>query len=214
MENKSLLSRRMVLVSASAFTLAGCGGLGLGPKDTNDTIYILQPALQPAASGGQPAGWALAIDIPDASDSMDSRRIPLIKADSTLDYYADAVWPDSLTKLVQTALVAAFQASGRIPSVSRTQDALHADYELGTELRDCTAHYSAPDGIPTVSVLMVAQMSTVHGRKVVASFTAKQDTPASQNSTAAVVAAFNAALAAAVGQIVQWAVSLPAPPAP
>ena len=205
--------RRVVLLSASAFALAGCGGLGLGPTDTNDTIYVLQPAIA-AAPGGQPATWALAVDLPDALDSLDSRRIALIKADSTLDYYANSQWPDRLPVLVQTALVAAFQASGRVPSVARTQDALHADYELGTELRDCTAHYSQPDAAPTVSVTLVVQMSTAHGRKMVASFTAKQEAPASQNSTAAVIAAFNTAVGAAVGQVVGWATALPAPPSP
>lgn len=215
MANKRM-DRRLVLVSASAFALAGCGGLGLGPADTNDTIYLLEPAVA-AAPGGQPAAWALAIDVPDASDAIDTRRIALIKSDATLDYYANSVWPDRLPVLVQTALVAAFQASGRIPSVTRIQDALHADYELGTEIRDCAAHYSAeddgkPGGIPKVTVSLVAQMSTAHGRKIVASFTAKQDASASQNSTSAVAAAFNAALGAAVGQIVAWALALPAPP--
>jgi cholesterol transport system auxiliary component len=203
--------RRLVLVSASALALSACGGLGLGPTDTNDTIYLLQPSF-PAAPGGQPTGWALAVDIPNASDSLDSRRIALINPDATLDYYAGAVWADRLPKLVQTALVAAFQASGRVRAVARTEDALHADYELLTELRDCAAHYSAPDGIPSVGVNIIAQMSTAHGRNVVASFAAKQDAAASQNSTAAAVAAFNTALGAAVGQIVGWAQTLPPPP--
>jgi cholesterol transport system auxiliary component len=207
------LDRRLLLVSGAGLALAGCGGLGLGPTDTNDTIYVLAPAV-PAMPGGQPAGWALAVDIPDASDSIDTRRIALIKADATLDYYANAQWPDRLPLLVQTALVAAFQASGRVPQVSRTQDALHADYALGTEIRDCTAHYSAPDGIPSVTVSLVAQMSTAHGRKIMASFTASQSAPASQNSTGAVAAAFNTAVGAAVQQIVGWALGLPPPPSP
>jgi cholesterol transport system auxiliary component len=203
------MNRRWLLFSASAFALAGCGGLGLGPTDTNDTIYLLQPAIA-AASGS--ATWALAVDIPNTSDALDTRRIALIKVDTTLDYYAASVWSDRLTALVQTALVAAFQA--RVPSVARTQDALHADYELGTEIRDFAAHYSQPDGVPEVSVSLVAQMSTAHGRKIVANFTAKQDATASQNSTAAVVAAFNTALGAAVAQITAWALTLPAPPSP
>jgi cholesterol transport system auxiliary component len=208
-----LMDRRLVLFSASTFALAGCGGLGLGPTDTNNTIYVLEPAIA-AAPAGQPATWALAIDLPQATDAIDTRRIALIKSDATLDYYANSVWPDRLPVLVQTALVAGFQASGRIPSVTRIQDALHADYELGTEIRDCAAHYSTPDGAPKVIVSLVAQMSTAHGRKIVASFTARQEAPASENSTAAVVAAFNAALSAAIGQIVAWALALPAPPGP
>jgi len=208
-----MLNRRLILLSASGFALAGCGGLGLGPATPDATMYVLAPAV-PATASGRPAGWALAVDIPDAADSLDTRRIALIKADNTLDYYANANWPDRLTLLVQTALVAAFEASGRVPQVSRTQDALHADYELGAELRDCAAHYSAPDAAPSVTVSIIAQMSTAHGRKIVASFTAAESAHASQNSTPAVVAAFNTALGQAVTKIVAWALSLPVPPAP
>jgi cholesterol transport system auxiliary component len=219
MANNILIDRRLILLSASSFLLAGCGGLGLGPTDADQTIYVLQPALTPPPAGGSPTSWALAIDVPNASDSIDSRRIALIKSDSTMDYYANASWPDRLPVLVQTALLAAFQASGRVPSVSRTQDALHADYELGVEIRDCAAHYSAgdekgkPSGNPNVTVTLIAQMSTAHGRLIVANFTATQKADASQNSTAAVVQALNTVLGAAVQQIVAWALTLPAPAA-
>jgi cholesterol transport system auxiliary component len=217
MANKIPMDRRLLLLSASAFVLAGCGGLGLGPTDADQTIYVLQPALTPPPAGGAPATWALAVDVPGASDSIDSRRIALIKSDATMDYYANSSWPDRLPVLVQTALVAAFQASGRVPSVSRTQDALHADYELGVEIRDCAAHYGAaddkgkPSGNPSVAVTLIAQMSTAHGRLIVANFTATQKADASQNSTGAVVQALNTALGAAVEQIVAWALTLPAP---
>jgi ABC-type uncharacterized transport system auxiliary subunit len=220
MANNLLPDRRLILLTASAFVLAGCGGLGLGPTDTEQTIYVLQPALAPPLPGGAPAAWALAVDVPTASDSIDTRRIALIKSDTTMDYYANASWPDRLPVLVQTALVAGFQVSGRVPSVSRTQDALHADYELGMEIRDCTAHYGnaddkgKPSGNPTVQVTLIAQMSTAHGRLIVANFTAKQSADAGQNSTAAVVQALNTALGAAVQQIVTWALTLPAPPPP
>ena len=220
MANDIVLNRRLLLFSASAFVLAGCGGLGLGPTDADQTIYVLQPALATPPPGGTPAGWALAIDIPDATDSIDTRRIALIKSDATMDYYANASWPDRLPLLVQTALVAGFEASGRVPSVSRTQNALHADYELGVEIRDCAAHYASaddkgkPGGNPTVSVNLIAQMSTAHGRLIVANFTAKQTASASQNTTQAVVQAFNMAVGAAVQQIVAWALTLPVPTAP
>ncbi len=205
--------RRLVLSSASSLLLAGCGGLGLGPTDTaaNATIYLLDPPIR-TATGGQAVPWALAVDIPDASDALDTRRIALIKADATMDYYANALWPDRLPLLVQTALVAGFESGGRVASVARAQDAIHADYELGVEIRDCAAHYSAADAAPGVTVSLVAHMFTAHARKIVASLTARQTAAADQNSTAAAVAAFNSAVGAAVDQIVDWAPALPPPP--
>jgi cholesterol transport system auxiliary component len=215
-----IINRRMMLLGTSAFVLSGCGSLGLGPTDANNTLYVLQPALPPAPAGATPVDWALEVDLPDAEDSFNSRRIALIKADGTMDYYADAEWPDSLPVLVQTALVAAFEASGRVPGVARTQDAVHADYEMVVEIRDFSAHYGAqdkdakPTGIPKISVILIAQMTTAHGRKMVAHFSADQSADASENSTGAVVRAMNTALGAAVQQIVTWALTMTAPTSP
>jgi cholesterol transport system auxiliary component len=220
MQKNSFYDRRFFLLAGSALTLSGCGGLGLGPANPDETIYMLQPAPTAPPQGATPVSWALGIDIPDTEDSLDSRRIALIEADQTMDYYANAQWPDRLPILVQTALIAAFESSGRVLSVARTQDALHADYELGIEVRDCAAHYDSadkdgkPSGNPKVMVSLIAQMSTAHGRKIVASFTASQSADASGNSTAAVVQAFNQALGAAVQQIVGWALALSPPPGP
>ena len=57
-----------------------------GPTDANNTLYALEPARTPAAAGATPLDWALEVDLLDAEDSFDSRRIALIKADGTMDY--------------------------------------------------------------------------------------------------------------------------------
>jgi ABC-type uncharacterized transport system auxiliary subunit len=215
-----LINRRILLTGAASIALTGCGGLGLGPTDANNTIYVLQPAMQPAPQGAAPVEWALEVDLPNALDSIDGRRIALIKADGTMDYYANAQLPDRVPVLVQTALISGFQSSGRVPSVGRTQDTLHSDYELGVEVRDFAAHYDAqdkdgrPGGVPKVTVSLVCQMSTAHGRKIVANFSATETTDAGENSTGAVVKAMSSALGAAVQKIVQWALTMSMPPAP
>lgn len=218
MPNDTLMNRRALLVGASSLVLAGCGGLGLGPTDANNTIYVLQPAFQPAPQGATPVDWALQVDVPTALDSINGRRIVLIKADGTMDYYANAELPDRVPVLVQTALIAGFGASGRVPAVGRAQDGLHADYELGVEVRDFAAHYDSqdkdgrPGGVPKVTVSLVCQMSTARGRKIVANFSATRTEDAGENSTGAVVKAMSAALGAAVQQIVPWALTMTAPP--
>ncbi len=218
MANNMMMNRRMLIVGASSLALAGCGGLGLGPTDANNTIYVLQPTLQPAPQGGTPVDWALAVDLPTALDSVEGRRITLIKPDGTMDYYANAQLPDRVPVLVQTALISGFQSSGRVPSVGRIQDALHADYELGVEVRDFSAHYDTqdkdgrPGGVPKIMVSLICQMSTSRGRKIVANFSATQSVNATENSTGAVVKAMSAALTAAVQQIVGWALTMGPPP--
>ena len=209
-----------MLLATSAFALSGCGSLGLGPTDANNTLYVLEPALTPAPTGATPTAWALEVDLPDAEDSFDTRRIALIKADGTMDYYASAEWPDRLPVLVQTALVAAFEASGRVPGVARTQDGTHADYEMDVEIRDFAAHYGAQDkdakpiGTPNITVTLIAQMTTAHGRKIVANFSASQSIDAADNSIGSVVRAMNSALGTVVQQIVAWALTMTAPVSP
>ena len=95
--------------------LAACGSLDklVGPPDAPQ-IYALRPALSPAQPPGGKVSWALAIQKPSAAGNLDSARIALARNGMQLDYYAKAAWPDRLPDLVQTALLAGFEASGRI----------------------------------------------------------------------------------------------------
>ena len=202
-------SRRIVLIGASSLVLAACGNI-LGPPPASQ-IYVLRPA--PPAQGGGKISWALSIVNPDASDSLDTDRVALAKSDTQLDYYANAVWPDRLPSLIQTVLLAGFEATGRIDSVARDEDSLHADYQLTTDIRDFEARYATPDGAPTATITIIAHMAEVHSRKIVANLTVNATEPASANSVDAVVQAFDTALARAVAQIVNWALALPPPSA-
>ncbi|MEP6828962.1 MAG: ABC-type transport auxiliary lipoprotein family protein [Rhizomicrobium sp.] len=208
------LDRRLFLIAGSSMVLAACGSLTklVGPPDAPQ-IYALRPAVPAIQPGGNKVSWALAILKPDASSNLDSARIALARSDTQLDYYANAAWPDRLPDLVQTALLAGFEATGRIDAVSRDEDALHSDYELSTDLRDFEARYATPDGAPSVVVTVIAHMADARSRKILANLTVNFTQPASANSVDAVVQAFAAALAKAVDQITQWALALPPPAA-
>lgn len=201
-------SRRIFLIGASSLALAACGNI-LGPPPASQ-IYVLRPT--PPTQGGAKVAWALSIVKPDASDSLDSDRIALTKSDTQLDYYANAVWPDRLPDLVQTELLAGFEATGRIDSVARDEDAMHADYQLTTDIRDFEARYATADGAPTATVTIVAHMAEAHSRKIVANLTVGLTEAATANTVDAVVQAFDVALAKAIAQIVGWALGLPPPP--
>jgi cholesterol transport system auxiliary component len=207
------LGRRLFLIAGSSLALTACGSLDklIGPPDAPQ-MYALRPALAPAQPGGK-VSWALAIAKPEAADNLDSSRIALARGDTQLDFYANAMWPDHLTDLVQTALLAGFEGSGRIDAVSREEDTLHSDYILLTELRDFEARYGTPDGAPTIAVTIVAQIADAHSRKILSTQTASFNEPASANSVDAAVQAFNTALGKAIAQIVQWALALPPPAA-
>ena len=206
-----MIQRRLFLIGASALTLSACGGNLIGPPDAG-LIYPVRPTF-PAGSG-EKVSWALSILRPEVPGALDTDRIALTQADGTMDFYAKATYPDRLPAVVQQALLDGFEATGRIDAVAQEQEALHADYNLLVEVKDFSAHYSQPDGIPGVTVSLIAKLTTAHGRAIVSSFNANQTATASANSAGAASQALQQALGAAVTAIVNWALMAPPPAAP
>ena len=205
-----MIRRRFFLISSSSLLLSACGGnlLGLGPQEAG-MIYPIRPQFPPGS--GAKAGWALAILRPDIAPGLDSDRMALTQPDGSMDYYAKANYPDRVSPMVQQALLDGFESSGRIDAVAPEQAALHADYNLVTEIKDFGAHYAQADGIPQVTVSLTAKLTTAHGRVIVSSFSTHQSLNASSNNAGAVAQALNRALGTAVSEIVNWALAAPAP---
>lgn len=164
-----------------------------------------------AARGGPAVRWQLTVELPEATDSYDTMRIVLVQPSGQMDYYADASWQDRLPLVIQGTLVEAFESSGRMQAVGRDTEGLKSDYLLVTDIRTFEARYAAPDAPPTVSVRMVAKLIAARTRTIVKSTDAHSEVQASQNNVASVVAAFNQALSAVQTQIVDAALSAPAP---
>lgn len=204
-----MIERRLFLIGASSLALSACGKDLLGPPEAG-AIYPVNPAFA-ATSQGQKVGWDLSIMRPDVAGGLDNDRIALIQPAGTLDFYARATYPAPLPTLVQQALLDGFEASGRIGAVAPEQATLHADYNLVTDVKDFSAHYSQPDGIPMVTVNITAKLITAHGRIIVSSLSVNKSGTASANSVGAAVQALQQALGAAVTDIVAWALSAPAP---
>jgi len=205
-----MMQRRFFLVAASAFPLSACGSsvLGLGPPEA-DTIYPVRPVF-PSGSGTKVA-WALAILRPDVMPGLDSDRIALIQPDGSMDYYAKANYPDRVSVMVQQALLDGFESSGRIDAVAPEQAALHAEYNLVSEIKDFGAHYAQTDGIPQVRVQLTAKLATAHGRAIVSSFSSNHTLTPAANSAGAVAQGLQQALGTAITEIVNWALAAPMP---
>ena len=103
------LGRRLFLIAGSSLALAACGTHKLvGPPDAPQ-IYVLRPTC-PRAGGrksflGAGDRQARCVEQPGQFE-----RIALSKSETQLDYYANATWPDRLPDLVQTSLLAGFEA--------------------------------------------------------------------------------------------------------
>jgi cholesterol transport system auxiliary component len=108
-------------------------------------------------------------------------------------------------------LVEAFEESGRMPAVGRDTEGLKSDFLLITDIRAFQARYDTADAAPTAMVRIVAKMVAARTRTIVLTVDAHNETQATQNSVAAVVAAFNQALSVVQAAIVDAVLKTPPP---
>ncbi|MEI9994628.1 MAG: ABC-type transport auxiliary lipoprotein family protein [Rhizomicrobium sp.] len=204
----SLNRRALLATGLASVALSACSGL-IGPPDPGP-LYLLKP-VPPAPGGGPRVPWQLSVVLPEAADSLDTSRIALVQPNNQWDYYANSSWQDRMPFLVQSALIDAFEASGRIPAVGRDTEGLKSDYLLETDVRDFEAVYAQQDGVPTATVRIAAKLIAAHGRIITQSLIAHSEVAAAANSVPAVVMAFNQALGATLSQIVDWTLGAPIP---
>src|SRR5262249_6110215 len=133
---------------------------------------------------------------------LSTDRIALSNAAVTMDYYANAAWPDQLPALLQSLIVEAFETSGKIAAVAKDSSSIRSDFLLQIEVRDFEAQYAVMDTPP--KILERFEVKLVRGRQIIASMEAQQQAQASENSVPAAAAAFNQALSALLNQIVTW----------
>jgi cholesterol transport system auxiliary component len=207
MENERILTpnRRSLLVLAGAsLTLAACGDI-IGPPPASK-IYILHP---PPASqiAGPHVAWALSVGTPDSEQFLETNRIAISRSSDTADYYADAVWQDSLPSIVQGVLVDGFEASGAIDQVARDEEGARTDYLLKTNIRQFEARYDTADGAPTAVVAIDAILIRRHDRELAAHLSVRQQAQTSANSIEQAVQGLDQAMGAARDQIVRWALT-------
>ena len=198
----NLPTRRLAIVAVAAM-LASCSGGILGGGGPGPTLYTLQP-LAEFPSGLPQLKAQLLVDIPSASDSLNTRKIALRRNTLNFDYFADANWTDSAPALVQALLVESFERSGRVTAVSRETLALRGDVLLRPELRHFEADYGNNESIPTVRVEIGLMLVRSADRSIVGTHTASASAKPKENQTGAVVAAFDMATREALRDAIVW----------
>lgn len=191
--------RRIVAVAATAVLCSGCFGSVLQSGQEPPDLYRLAP---PATAGEEaPLAWAISVQRPRASSSLDTQRIAVVMPGHRFDYLADARWADAAPQMVQQMLVAALGPPGRFSTAVSAPSRVPVDLMLDTELRRFEAVYASADEAPTVVVEM--QASLVDGRKGarVASFDSRAEVRAARNDRGAVVAAFEQATGRVVDDV-------------
>ena len=202
-----MTTHRLVAILSLATLLAGCGGiLSEVPKRQ---IYRTNPSFAFAAALPHVTAQ-LVVGLPTAPAGLDTDRMALSRAAVSLDYFADAIWPDRVPFLVQTALVEGFEKSAAVPAVGPESLGLRADFILDVAIGDFEAIYDSPDGSPRVVVKLNAKLIRIPERRIVAQMSVSREAKAAANALPEIVRAFDQSLGGAVEEIVTRTIGNPA----
>lgn len=189
---------RVVAALALAAALAGCGSLG-GP-DIAVKVYSPQVRIVPDPSWPQ-ADWQLSIATTAANAALDSNGIAVRPTPNELQTYKGAAWSDDAPNLLETAVVAAFEDSGKLAAVTRYGGGSRGDIGLVMEVRSFESVYAG--ATPEAVIEVQARLVDLGGDAVV-SRRFRQAVPVSGVQVPQVVDAFGTAMSAVSKDIVGW----------
>ena len=190
----------LITIGALAALLAGCGSIG-GPR-TEVTVY--SPATAVTVDPSWPkVDWSLSVGVQAANAMLDSPRIAVRPTANELQTYKGARWADNAPELLQTALVEAFEDSGRVPSVMRVGGgSSRGDYGLFVEVRQFETVYE--DGTPAAVIEVQARLVKLRGGGLVASQRFRHAVPGRTPQVDDIVTAFGEAMSALGTDVVTW----------
>ena len=197
-------ARPVAVAVAAALALIACSG-GLKSDAPAVQAWRLEPPAPAApvatASGTEapsgPRAATLQVLRPLAAPGLDTERIALRQADHSLSYYAANRWAERAPELVQALAIDTLRAAGRYRAVEPEGAPFAYDETLQIELRDFQADYSG-EGAPQVRVALDCTLGRRSDRAVLATFRLEGSAAAAADRMSAIVAAFDAALGAAL----------------
>jgi ABC-type uncharacterized transport system auxiliary subunit len=174
--------------------VAGCGGL-LKSSSPPETVY--SPSVGAVSPLTPLLDAVLIVARPDAAPGLDGDAIVLALPDHRRDRIASARWAAPLPELIQAHLVVALGTRGGWRTVVSDRSAFNGAYLLQTEIRQFSADYDRSGPAPVVHVLLHVELGRLRDRSLLASIDAAGEARATSDRQSAIVAAFDAALAAA-----------------
>ena len=192
--------RAMAWCAGLPLALGGCTGLIQARNAPPPAEFRL--TARPSLPNDLPRrDWVLLVAEPGAEGSLDTSRIAIL-ADGRVDRVADVVWSDRATVMLQYLIVQAFQASDRLRAVGTDRDDLPGRYLLQSTLNGFQLE---PDGNGyAAQVRLHARLLALPTREVAGAKDFAQRVPAAATSAQAAVAAFDAAVAPLLGDLVAW----------
>ncbi|EWY41104.1 hypothetical protein N825_31055 [Skermanella stibiiresistens SB22] len=200
------MRRALLILPVLATLLAGgCSLPGFAPPPK---LYTLTP--KNTFTDSLPAVRAqILIEPPVAAAGIDTARIALSRAVTSLDYFADVAWTDRAPAMIQTLMVESFENSGKIISVGRDTIGLRSDIILKSELREFQAEYDTvvDNAPPRVHVRINAKLVAMPRRSIEASKTFEQLEPARSGGFDDIITAYDEALGKVLRRLVEWSLA-------
>lgn len=183
--------------------LAGCSALSaLNSASEPLDIYELEtPALDIRAGR---RSVELVVEVPVASGTLTTERIMIRSAPLQAEYLPGVRWADPAPAMLQTLLVRSLGETGALGSVGRAPVGASGDYALLGELTDFQAEVDATGEAADVRVRLMARIVREEDARVVASRTFEAVARAETVEARPLVAAFDAAAASLLAEMVPW----------
>lgn len=195
--------KRMIPTLVALGLVLGCSILpSSGPVPDLYTLTAASPGMGPRT----PVDWPLAIEEPLPAGGLGTDRVAVRPSALELRYFSKVRWAERVPRMVQTLLVQSFQDSGAFPAVTRQPIGLHRGYSLRTELRAFEVETFTATQTPLVHVALTAQLVALPREEIVATRTFEARRAAGGREMVAVVGAFDEAMEAVLGEILDWVV--------
>lgn len=187
------------------------GACSVLPEARPMDVYQLPTRLVVAATHPVQAGTGTSLRIarPAAAGVLSGNRIVVAMPDHRLSIYPAARWNQAAPGLLRERLLDAFRADGRIAGLSNDEEALQADYEIGSDLRSFQIEYvdetEGVTGRAVASVSIDVRLVRGDSRRITAvqRFTVKE--PSEGVGLPQQVAALGRAADRLAGEVAAWA---------
>ncbi len=137
---------------------------------------------------------------PEAGPGLATEFIALLRSGQRFDFYAASRWAAPAPDLVESVIVDQLRGAGLFAAVFDDSSPYAPTYNLRCAMRRFEADYTK-GSVPTVQVALDCTLGRHRDRALLASFTAQGSAAASDDRLGDVIAAFETATAAAVGEL-------------
>jgi cholesterol transport system auxiliary component len=185
---------------ATAAALYGCASL-FGGGDASPTYFVWQDPGKsaPAATAGP---RTLLVAPTGTATFYDTQRIAFAPDAGTRAYYQLAAWTERPGKRFDVLLVERLLARNAFAGIAATTSGTRGDLVLSASILDIYHDNSRQPGVARLRIAV--ELADRGGRALLARRTFEQEQPLAAESATAAVAAFDAAVARMLDELVPW----------